>query len=278
LKLYLPSTVSNLKNLNEIFSVLLEVLGHDKEKRYLILFQNNNVIGQYESYELCSDFVKSVESLGVASNFKIVKYKKNSCIKEWVRDFNNNQDEVINQTFISNDFNRYSDNKKDQKTDTKEIKKKKKLQAKESQKEQYNINLLKSQREKIIESKNKYEVDMKLYNQFKENKVKDENFVVPDIFEVKYKIFEKLDNNDELSWDNFASEFKETDFNGRFSNIFEISNEFDQKFCKTLNIESSESSESDSDSDSDVEETSEYSNESGTDDGIVEVFSSEGTN
>jgi len=27
-----------------------------------------------------------------------------------------------------------------------------------------------------------------------------------------------------------------------------------------------------------VEETSEYSNESGTDDGIVEVFSSEGTN
>jgi hypothetical protein len=244
----------------------------------VILFQNNNVIGQYESYELCSDFVKSVESLGVASNFKIVKYKKNSCIKEWVRDFNNNQDEVINQTFISNDFNRYSDNKKDQKTDTKEIKKKKKLQAKESQKEQYNINLLKSQREKIIESKNKYEVDMKLYNQFKENKVKDENFVVPDIFEVKYKIFEKLDNNDELSWDNFASEFKETDFNGRFSNIFEISNEFDQKFCKTLNIESSESSESDSDSDSDVEETSEYSNESGTDDGIVEVFSSEGTN
>ena len=37
----------------------------------------------------------------------------------------------------------------------------------------------------------------------------DEIFVIPDIFEDKYKLFEKLDNNGELNWDNFASGFKE---------------------------------------------------------------------
>ena len=39
--------------------------------------------------------------------------------------------------------------------------------------------------------------------------VVDEIFVIPDIFEDKYKLFEKLDNNGELNWDNFASGFKE---------------------------------------------------------------------
>jgi hypothetical protein len=71
LKLYLPSTVSNLKNLNEIFSVLLEVLGHDKEKRYLILFQNNNelratggFIGSYALFDIYQGEVIDLEIPG----------------------------------------------------------------------------------------------------------------------------------------------------------------------------------------------------------------------
>jgi len=71
LKLYLPSTVSNLKNLNEIFSVLLEVLGHSKEKRYLILFQNNNelratggFIGSYALFDVYQGQVIDLEIPG----------------------------------------------------------------------------------------------------------------------------------------------------------------------------------------------------------------------
>ncbi|PLX26109.1 hypothetical protein C0580_00490, partial [Candidatus Parcubacteria bacterium] len=39
---YLPSITQDLKSLDDIFSLLVELLGHDGEKRYLILFQNNN--------------------------------------------------------------------------------------------------------------------------------------------------------------------------------------------------------------------------------------------
>lgn len=44
LKLYLPSTIENLKELNNIFSLSSDLLGHDSEKRYVVLFQNNNEI------------------------------------------------------------------------------------------------------------------------------------------------------------------------------------------------------------------------------------------
>ena len=42
LKLYLPSTIENLKSLNDTFATLLPLLGHNTEKRYLVLFQNNH--------------------------------------------------------------------------------------------------------------------------------------------------------------------------------------------------------------------------------------------
>ncbi len=38
----LPPTIANLKSLKEIFSLFGQILGHEEEKRYLILFQNNN--------------------------------------------------------------------------------------------------------------------------------------------------------------------------------------------------------------------------------------------
>jgi hypothetical protein len=40
----LPQLTGSLQNLQEVFDILLEVLGHDQEKRYLVLFQNDNEI------------------------------------------------------------------------------------------------------------------------------------------------------------------------------------------------------------------------------------------
>ncbi len=39
---YLPKATISLKNIKDVFAVLGEVLGHNQEKRYLVLFQNNN--------------------------------------------------------------------------------------------------------------------------------------------------------------------------------------------------------------------------------------------
>ena len=42
LKEYLPKTINDLENLNEVFDVLINILGHSSQQRYLVLFQNNN--------------------------------------------------------------------------------------------------------------------------------------------------------------------------------------------------------------------------------------------
>lgn len=39
---YLPKATVSLKNIKDVFAVFGEVLGHTQEKRYLVLFQNNN--------------------------------------------------------------------------------------------------------------------------------------------------------------------------------------------------------------------------------------------
>ena len=39
---YLPKATISLKNIKDVFAVFGEVLGHTQEKRYLVLFQNNN--------------------------------------------------------------------------------------------------------------------------------------------------------------------------------------------------------------------------------------------
>tara|TARA_B100001248_G_scaffold201899_1_gene156098 strand:+ start:32159 stop:32908 length:750 start_codon:yes stop_codon:yes gene_type:complete len=247
----------------------------------IILYQNSNIIGVYENYELCCDFIKSIENLGWATNFKIVKYKINTCIKEWEKKISFIEKDISdkNDLFLQDNIEEKISETTKVKTETKESKKKKKKEAKERQKEQYNINLLKAQKEKIIESKNKYEVDLKLYKDFKSKKDQDNSFEIPEMFLDKYEIFNNLDSDDNLSWDSFATEYKEKDFNGRFSNIFEVSNEFDSKFCNNLKIESSESSESDSESESEIEETSDYNNSSDTcGEDIIEVFSSDGSN
>ncbi len=65
---YLPDMVISLDNLNQIFDVLLEVLGHGQEKRYLLLFQNNNelratggFIGSFALIDMYQGQIKNLE-------------------------------------------------------------------------------------------------------------------------------------------------------------------------------------------------------------------------
>lgn len=245
----------------------------------VILFQGEKVIGAFDSYEICCDFIKSVENLGWATNFKVLKFKSNSCIKEWEKSVTFKIKEEVNDENISikNEDDNAIDSSSNYITSEKSNPKIKKKEARKKQDEQYKINLLQKQREKIIESKNKYEVDKKLYDDFKKKKEEGE-FEIPEIFSDKYEIFSRLDKENNLSWDTFATEYKEKDFNGRFSSIFDVSNEFDQKFCMNVNVESSDSSDDESNTESEIEETSDYNESSGDDDEVIEVFSSDGSN
>ena len=256
----------------------------------VVLYHNEKLIGLFDNIDLCSNFVKSIEINNWATGFKAIKYKSNSCVKEWERELKfyevtikhsentkHSNDSIesssTNSKIDTNGFNSIES------IDTKDLPVKKEPKCSKQSKEivkkeqidQYKYNLLKVQREKILESKNKYEVDLSLYNRFKSEVSENDEFQIPEAFEEKYLLFKKLDDENEITWDNYALMYKEKDFNGRFSNIFEVSNEFDNKFFSNINVESSDSSSGSDDSESEIEESSVDNDSSGEE--IFEISS-----
>jgi len=115
----------------------------------------------------------------------------------------------------------------------------------------HRINILKVQKQKIEESKQVYENDIKLYKTFNENLLKDSKFVIPELFLEKYNLIKKLDLNNNLSWESFVKEYKTTNFYGDYFGT----NNYEDMFINSEENESAESSigeEFDIESDSDT--------------------------
>ena len=92
---------------------------------------------------------------------------------------------------------------------------------------QRNINMLKIQKEKINESKQVYESDLKLFNMFKNSVETETNFKIPEIFAKKYKIMNKLFIEDKLTWENFINNYKNENYYGDYFS----SNSYEEKFA-----------------------------------------------
>ena len=65
---------------------------------------------------------------------------------------------------------------------------------------------------KLVEQESKldelYEFDLKIYNKLKNQKEKIENFEIPEVFILKYNIYKKLEESNELSKTAFKIEWK----------------------------------------------------------------------
>jgi hypothetical protein len=86
-------------------------------------------------------------------------------------------------------------------------------QTEERTKLQHEINILKMKKAKLEQSKKVYDTDLNIYNTFKKCST-----VVPEIFKKKYDIFKKLEDKNELSWENFISEYShENMYNDHFN-------------------------------------------------------------
>jgi len=109
---------------------------------------------------------------------------------------------------------------------------------------QHKINMLKIQKERIEQSKKVYENDIKLYNNFKEQKDNDNLFIIPELFKDKFNIFENLNNQNKLSWDNFIKEYNHDNI---YTDYFS-SNSYDESFSKKININEEFDIDSDSSS------------------------------
>jgi hypothetical protein len=89
---------------------------------------------------------------------------------------------------------------------------------------QHEINLLKEKQKEYDEALILYNSDLELYNKFKKLKIENTKFVIPNMFEDKYKIFEKLELDDKLDFENFINQYKPSRMVTSFDDLFESQN------------------------------------------------------
>ena len=132
------------------------------------------------------------------------------------------------------------------------MKKNRQILSQNKVKLQHKINLLKLQKERIEESKNVYENDLKLFNIFKGELINDDKYVISELFKKKFDLFKKLEDENRQSWDNFVNDFQHENFYNQhfevnlFEKVFESLKDNDDETSSESNI--SEELEIDSDS------------------------------
>ena len=65
------------------------------------------------------------------------------------------------------------------------------------------INQLKLKKKKLQELEQEYNINLNLYKKFVEEKTKDSNFKIPELFILKYSIYERLDKENNLNFENY---------------------------------------------------------------------------
>jgi hypothetical protein len=217
----------------------------------------NNFFGVYDSIKLALDFVYSIKNLinqndqVLIQNYKInsnilleelcvdLKYnitKKNNINYDTTTNLiatydNTNIDEYEEDSSISTSVSSYSNNYISSEENSSEIDRKKdnlrriiqeqhKLGQEKIELTQQ-INKVKELQKKLEEEELLYEADKKLYNKFKELKEKSTNFIVPELFINKYKVYEYLEKNNITSYDNFKKYYTPEKISTSYDNLFD---------------------------------------------------------
>ncbi len=204
---------------------------------FLVEYQNK-IIGVYSDFTQAELFVKScILNNLMTDSVYILTFMTNSCVcvqRQLMSRPNNihvqtnplNFYEPIkadNLDYESASDIESSEDEIDREAENKLIMEK----AKERIELQHKINMLKVQKEKIEESKRVYESDLKLYNMFKQSLVNTPTFVVPELFSKKFIIMKQLDDQDQLSWDNFCQHYQHETF---YSDLLIASNSYENSF------------------------------------------------
>jgi len=182
----------------------------------LIIQLNKNIIGIYDNNQLALDFIYSLlnsKIINKSDNVIIQKYKINTSII--LEEFSVNLNYTITQkkninyyeideSISKNEDNSFeiyeedsicltTENSEDSLEQENQIQNKKKYIAEQNKLGQekilitHQLNLLKEQSKQEEEEENKYNTDIELFNQFKNIKIKNTSFVIPFLFDEKYK-------------------------------------------------------------------------------------------
>ena len=178
-----------------------------------VLIKNEKVIGVFDNEDQINNFING----GVQNQFfekKDIKKLKFTMNSIFCHNGENTNVIVNNKTEKQSETNQEKTQGVNKKKETKE-KSKELLNDEEYQKlmqkkidTKHEINELKQQKKKYDEAKNMYDCDIKLYAQFQKEIEKNSNFEIPDIFSLKYGLFEKLEKSNRLTFDVFYEEWE----------------------------------------------------------------------
>ena len=213
----------------------------------------NNIIGIYDSYDLAYNYIISLLQNNlinnISNNIIIYKYILNAGhYIETIKFKNNDISELLNKKkkYINNIIKSKCDNKTIKIQNNNTIKSNYDEETIKIQNDndleknieiidninknkieiQHDINMLNQKKEKILESKQVYDNDIKLYNLFNTKIINEPNFIIPELFNDKYNIFKKLDLENRLSWDTYILE-SNNDINN-YNNYF-VENDYEKK-------------------------------------------------
>ena len=194
---------------------------------YLVEYKNK-IIGAYNNLITCQYFINGcMQNNLMTEQPKILTFIENTCVK--LSNFTNQS--VVSQVepqVVSHVETKVLTEEEillAQKVNEENLKKQE-VMLKEKTEIQHHINMLKTKKKKLDESKVVYQNDINLFIKFREMKEKDEQFVIPELFVKKYELFIKLAEAEKLSWENFMAEYKE---DSNYGDYFDT-NEHDKKY------------------------------------------------
>lgn len=202
---------------------------------------NGRILGSYYNWEDANIFILGCLQNGLMkTNATIKTYRGNSCycIKTDIITLENKIDEQIIQ-----EIDKIETNEQKQEVDYNnpavlEM-------AKQKIELQHKINLLKTQKKKIEESKNTFTNDLKLFDLFTNSLKKDPKFIIPEIFIKKFEIMTKLKQDNKLTWEDFIKEYQHENF---YNDYFGL-NSYEEMFINSDSEDISEEIEINSTSD-----------------------------
>lgn len=219
----LKNNIEFLKNMNllEEFNILqmkFNYLGNNKIELDKINVENHKNIDLIYLIEIDNELI------GVYNRINIMRENA-----EFFRKLN--PEKTINTyTAHNNSFKIYLNEKKVVKISEEELEKAKK-NAEENANERAEIkrqlNLLKLQKQRLEEKKNKFDYDLKLYYQFKKNLENDSLFEIPELFKNKFKIFTECEKSDNLNFGYYLENFSEEFISNSYEALFEGGNKLD---------------------------------------------------
>lgn len=189
------------------------------------LFDKNKLLGLFDDYDSCTNMLTGLTTNGFVkeNDMNIVSYENNTIKMVKPADIffcDTEESSSENETTISDNSQHHKQPTTNYVIETKEMKEKRLRNEKRSSQREYNLNILKKRKEKLEEQKRTFQIDIELYQKFKDIKNNDNNFVIPEMFEKKYIIMETLDNDKCLNCDMFYQMYERETVDNSWSGLF----------------------------------------------------------